>query len=133
MSQAKKLSESSTTASENSNDAAEITDDKSTFVKGSAEAKEKTASVLAMEKGGKRGPTFQKTTKKVELYVSSSDSDSSSYDYEQNCEFAGDGDPVCYAHFSYCPKLFRKTSNSPSKTTKSSTIQVVLLPKKTEK
>ena len=54
--------ENSTAASENSVDAAEITGDKSTFVKGSAEAKEKMAKMRAMQQGGKRGPTLQKKT-----------------------------------------------------------------------
>ena len=141
MPRAKKLTENSTAASENSTDAAEIADDNSTFVKGSAEAKDKTARVLAMQKGGKRGPILQKKTKKVELYLkkkslyeSSSDSDGWTSADEENCEFAGDGDdPTCYFHYSYCPRLFRKTSNSPSETTKSLSIQAVLLPKKTEK
>ena len=69
MPRAKKISESfndaaenSTAASENSVGAAEITGDKSTFVKGSAEAKEKMARMRAMQKGGKRGPTLQKKT-----------------------------------------------------------------------
>jgi histone H2A len=69
MSRAKKLSESSTAASENSTDvaensadAAEITGDKSTFVKGSAEAKDKMAKMRAMRQGGKRGKTLQKKT-----------------------------------------------------------------------
>ena len=55
MPRAKKLPESST-------DAAEITGDSSTFVKGSAEAKEKMAKMRAMRQGGKRGPTLQKKT-----------------------------------------------------------------------
>ena len=62
MPRAKKLAETSAAASESSTDAAEITGDAATFVKGSDAAKEKMAKMRAMQKGGKRGPTLQQKT-----------------------------------------------------------------------
>jgi hypothetical protein len=108
--------ENSRAASENSTDSTEITGDKSTFVRGSGEAKEETARVLAMQKGGSE---------------SSSDSEWSNCADVEDCEFGDSDDEVCYFHFNQCPHLYLATSNSPSETKKCSDIRAILLPKKT--